>query len=139
MIRGAEAFRNPAVVKIQNEVAKDYGMTRERMLFRGQSRGKVDARRRAMIRCRAELGLSTVEIGRAFNMHHTTVLHHLEHGDANLDSLAVRSGRRRKELTLAEARAMISRMARQLKDQAVMIQQQAEQIAVLAACNGSRD
>ena len=128
----SDSFRDPRVVKIQNEVAQEYGMKRETMLFRGKSNGKVNARRVAMIRCRAELGLSTLEIGRAFNMHHTTVLHHLAKADKTWDTVSVRSGTRRHKLTLLEARAMISRMARQMRDQALLIQQQAEQIEKLA-------
>ena len=128
----SDSFRDPRVVKIQNEVATEYGMKRETMLFRGKSSGKVTARRTAMIRCRAELGLSTLEIGRAFNMHHTTVLHHLKQDDKTWDTVSVRSGKRRHKLNLQESRAMISRMARQMRDQALLIQQQAEQIEKLA-------
>lgn len=128
----SDSFRDSRVVKIQNEVAQEYGMRRETMLFRGKSSGKVEARRTAMIRCRAELGLSTLEIGRAFNMHHTTVLHHLAKADKTWDTVSVRSGTRRHNLNLQEARAMISRMARQMRDQALLIQQQAEQIEKLA-------
>jgi chromosomal replication initiation ATPase DnaA len=125
-------FRDPRVVKIQNEVAEEHGMKRETMLFRGKSNGKVNARRVAMIRCRAELGLSTVQIGQAFNMHHTTVLHHLAKADKTWDTVSVTVRHRRHKLTLLEARAMISRMARQMRDQALLIEQQAEQIEKLA-------
>ena len=128
----SDSFRDPRVVKIQNEVAQEYGMKRETMLFRGKSNGKVGARRAAMIRCRAELGLSTVQIGRAFNMHHTTVLHHLKQNDKTWDTVSVTVRHKRHNLNLQEARAMISRMARQMRDQALLIQQQAEQIEKLA-------
>jgi chromosomal replication initiation ATPase DnaA len=67
-----------AARKIQREVAAEWGMTREKMLFAGKSAGKVDARRTAMVRCRQELGMGYADIGRAFNMHHTTVMHHLK-------------------------------------------------------------
>jgi chromosomal replication initiation ATPase DnaA len=128
----SNTFRDSRVVDIQNQVAAEYGMRRETMLFRGKSAGKVEARRAAMIRCRAELGLSTLEIGRAFNMHHTTVLHHLAKADKTWDTVSVTVRHRRHNLTLLEARAMISRMARQMRDQALLIEQQAEQIEKLA-------
>lgn len=65
---------------IQHEVAAEWGMTRQEMLFRRKTPENVAARRVAMIRCRADLGMSFPAIGRAFQVHHTTVLHHIGAG-----------------------------------------------------------
>jgi chromosomal replication initiation ATPase DnaA len=66
-----------AAKQIQREVAAEHNMTRETMLYRGNSPGKVKARKSAMLRCRLELGMGYADIGRVFNMHHTTVTHHI--------------------------------------------------------------
>ncbi len=99
---------------IQSEVAFEYSMSRQALLYKGSSKGKVAARREAMHRCRVELGMSFPDIGRAFNMHHTTVMHHIG---------SVRPVAR---LSLSELRAVV-------RQQAGIIDAQTKHIAALSA------
>jgi chromosomal replication initiation ATPase DnaA len=97
---------------IQREVAAEWGMSRETMLFRGQSAGKVAARKAAMIRCRQQLGMSYPDIGRAFNLDHTTVIHHLRGISAN--SMPPE--------TAHSMVAIVKRQARTIREQAAQIE-----------------
>lgn len=64
------------VRQIQNEEAERAGLSVAEMLGPCRQPRYVGARNRAIFRA-SELGLSTTQIGRLFNRHHTTVLHAL--------------------------------------------------------------
>lgn len=106
---------------IQRETAAEWGMTRETMLFRGQSAGKVAARCEAMSRCQTTLGMGYAEIGRAFNCHHTTVMHHLKRVES------------KEKTALMEARAIIAQLSRKVGQMARQIEEQAQMIERLTA------
>lgn len=101
--------------KVQEQVAAEHNLTRHKMLFNG-SRDVTAAKRVAMHRCRAELGLSYPQIGEAFNVHHTTVMHHLKGMETGPSSLRLTSTKAMREM---------------IRRQAAIIHQQAEQIAFL--------
>lgn len=64
------------VREIQQEEAERAGISVSEMLGPCRLPQYVGARNRGMFRA-SELGLSTTQIGRLFNRHHTTVLHAL--------------------------------------------------------------
>jgi chromosomal replication initiation ATPase DnaA len=106
---------------IQEQVAAEHNLTRHKMVFSGSSHDLMAAKRKAMHRCRTELGMSYPQIGEAFNCHHTTVMHHLKGMDTG-DATA----------RLTSRKAMLEVIRRQ----AAIIHQQAEQIAFLTRAYG---
>lgn len=113
--------------QIVESVASQWGMTRATMLYRGKSNGKVQARRECIRRLRSELGMSYPEIGQIMNMHHTTVMYHLEKGPSKFDTAKV-AGRL---LTLDQARRIVVQQAEIIRQQAVQIAELSAQVATL--------
>jgi chromosomal replication initiation ATPase DnaA len=72
---GVRATDRPAMASIIRQVAEQYGAAVEDVL--GPSRGAFisEVRHAAMYECRAWCGRSYPAIGRAFNRHHTSVMH----------------------------------------------------------------
>ena len=66
-----------SVLAIQARVAASHGLTVELLIGPRQTRRIVSAGKEAIGLVRIELGLSTVQIGRAFHRHHTTILYAL--------------------------------------------------------------
>lgn len=67
---------NTRIRKIIKEEADYFGITVEQLLGPSRRREYVEARNRAIVRT-AEGRLSTVQIGKIFNRHHTTILYTL--------------------------------------------------------------
>jgi len=105
--------------QIQMEVCAAHGVSRDLLIDGGNQPKFVAARGEAMNRCRDELGMSAVQIGRLFRRHHTTVLH------------AIAQYRQRNPAG-ASHRSLLVRQARVIAEQGHVIAEQARQIEALA-------
>ena len=78
-------FRRPAEVEMQIRiVAGDYGVSPKMILYGGNRRACVVARR-ALIHRLYEKGYGISDIGRFLGMHHSTILYHLNRERPKLD------------------------------------------------------
>lgn len=118
--------------EVIDQVAAERGLSRAQLLYQSKSAARVSARREAINRMRHECGMSLPAIGKALNMHHTTVLYHLNR-DSAWDEVRVQcSAGYRRRVTLEQARELITKLLKRIKDQAALIAQLDEQIVQIA-------
>ena len=71
----AQPALGPSISVIQHEVAETFGLTVSDLIARNNSRDIAHPRQIAMYLCKKLTNSTLSEIGRAFNKHHTTVMH----------------------------------------------------------------
>ena len=71
----AQPAGGPSISVIQHEVAETFGLTVSDLIARNNSRDIAHPRQIAMYLCKKLTKSTLSEIGRAFNKHHTTVMH----------------------------------------------------------------
>ena len=74
----------PSISAIQQEVAETFGLTVSDLTARNNSRDVAHPRQIAMYLCKKLTNSTLSEIGRAFNKHHTTVMHGIAKIQSNI-------------------------------------------------------
>lgn len=74
----------PSISAIQQEVAETFGLTVSDLTARNNSRDIAHPRQIAMYLCKKLTNSTLSEIGRAFNKHHTTVMHGISKIQTNI-------------------------------------------------------